>query len=103
MPGVMAYGATREPAIAAVRALALRVAADCIDHGAGDSRTVHQGLFGGMSRWRSVKAKQLLAALLRIEWAVASRVLTAVSSDPAGPTTHLRSVRATWDGPLHAH
>ena len=33
MPGVMAYGATRESAIAAVRALALRAAADCIDHG----------------------------------------------------------------------
>jgi len=33
MPGVMAYGITRESAIAAVRALALRVAADCIDHG----------------------------------------------------------------------
>ena len=33
MPGVMAYGATRELAIAAVRALALRVAADCIDQG----------------------------------------------------------------------
>jgi predicted RNase H-like HicB family nuclease len=33
MPGVMTYGATREAAIAAVRALALRVAADCIDHG----------------------------------------------------------------------
>lgn len=33
MPGVMAYGATREAAIANVRALALRVAADCIDHG----------------------------------------------------------------------
>jgi predicted RNase H-like HicB family nuclease len=33
MPGVMAYGATREAAIAAVRALALRVAADCIDNG----------------------------------------------------------------------
>ena len=33
MPGVMAYGATPESAIAAVRALALRVAADCIDHG----------------------------------------------------------------------
>jgi predicted RNase H-like HicB family nuclease len=33
MPGVMAYGATRDSAIAAVRALALRVAADCIDHG----------------------------------------------------------------------
>ena len=33
MPGVMAYGTTRESAIAAVRALALRVAADCIDHG----------------------------------------------------------------------
>jgi predicted RNase H-like HicB family nuclease len=35
MPGVMAYGATRESAITAVRALALRVAADCIDHGEG--------------------------------------------------------------------
>jgi predicted RNase H-like HicB family nuclease len=33
MPGVMAYGETREAAIANVRALALRVAADCIDHG----------------------------------------------------------------------
>ena len=33
MPGVMAYGDTRESAITAVRALALRVAADCIDNG----------------------------------------------------------------------
>jgi predicted RNase H-like HicB family nuclease len=33
MPGVMAYGATREAAVTAVRALALRVAADLIDHG----------------------------------------------------------------------
>jgi predicted RNase H-like HicB family nuclease len=33
MPGVMAYGTTRESAIAAVRALALRVAADSIEHG----------------------------------------------------------------------
>ena len=33
MPGVMAYSATRESAMAAVRALALRVAADLIDHG----------------------------------------------------------------------
>jgi len=33
MPGVMAYGDTRDAAIANVRALALRVAADCIDHG----------------------------------------------------------------------
>jgi predicted RNase H-like HicB family nuclease len=33
MPGVMTYGATREAAITAVRALALRVAADCLEHG----------------------------------------------------------------------
>jgi predicted RNase H-like HicB family nuclease len=33
MPGVMAYGETWELAIAAVRALALRVAADCMEHG----------------------------------------------------------------------
>jgi predicted RNase H-like HicB family nuclease len=33
LPGVMAYGATRELAVSAVRALALSVAADCMDHG----------------------------------------------------------------------
>ena len=33
MPGVMAYGESRDSAIAALRALALRVAADCIDRG----------------------------------------------------------------------
>ena len=33
MPGVMAYGPTRDAAVDAVRTLALRVAADCIDHG----------------------------------------------------------------------
>ena len=33
MPGVMAYSDTRESAIAAVQALAVRVAADYIDHG----------------------------------------------------------------------
>ena len=33
MPGVMTYGTTREAAIDSVRALALRVAADCIEHG----------------------------------------------------------------------
>ena len=33
MPGVMANGQTRELAIAAVRALALRAAADYIEHG----------------------------------------------------------------------
>jgi predicted RNase H-like HicB family nuclease len=33
MPGVMAYGASPELAIANVRVLALRVAADCLEHG----------------------------------------------------------------------
>ncbi len=33
MPGVVAYGSTRETAITAVRALALRVTAECIDRG----------------------------------------------------------------------
>jgi predicted RNase H-like HicB family nuclease len=33
MPGVLAYADTRELAIIVVRALARRVAADCIDHG----------------------------------------------------------------------
>ena len=33
LPGVMAYGASREQALAAVQALALRVIADRIEHG----------------------------------------------------------------------
>jgi predicted RNase H-like HicB family nuclease len=33
MPGVMAYGHSRDSAIASVRALALRVAADCMEQG----------------------------------------------------------------------
>ena len=33
LPGVMAYGATREEAIAAAKALALRVIADKVEHG----------------------------------------------------------------------
>ena len=33
LPGVMAYGATREEAVARVKALALRVLADRLDHG----------------------------------------------------------------------
>jgi predicted RNase H-like HicB family nuclease len=33
LPGVLAYGKTREEAIARVEALALRVIADRIDHG----------------------------------------------------------------------
>lgn len=60
MPGVMAYGDTRDQAIAAVRALALRV-----------FRALHAVLFHFMSRWRPVKAMQLLAAWFRIGWTVA--------------------------------
>jgi len=33
LPGVMAYGKTREEAISKVKALALRVLADRLDHG----------------------------------------------------------------------
>jgi len=33
LPGVLSYGATREEAVARVKALALRVIADRLDHG----------------------------------------------------------------------
>lgn len=33
LPGVLAYGATQDGATAAAQALALRVLADCVDHG----------------------------------------------------------------------
>jgi predicted RNase H-like HicB family nuclease len=73
MPGVMAYDATRESAIAAALVLALRAAADCIDLGEEIPEPLAKVLFGGMSRWKSVKARQLLAALLWIGWKVASQ------------------------------
>jgi len=66
----MAYGATRESAVAAVRAVALRVAADCIDRGEEIPEPLTKVFSGAMSRWKSVKARQLLAALLRIGWDV---------------------------------
>ena len=36
LPGVLAYGATREEAMAHAKALALRVVADRLDHGKAD-------------------------------------------------------------------
>jgi predicted RNase H-like HicB family nuclease len=36
LPGVLAYGATREQAMAHAKALALRVIADRLDHGEAD-------------------------------------------------------------------
>ena len=85
MPGVMAYGDTREAAIAFVRALALRVAADCIDHGEEVSGTAGESLLSRISHWRSVEDQQLLVALLRIGWAEAWR-----------NGSHRRLKRAGW-------
>jgi predicted RNase H-like HicB family nuclease len=49
MPGVMAYGASEQDAITAVRALALRVVADCIENG----EELPDGF--GMPRYRSAQ------------------------------------------------
>ncbi|MEG3439435.1 type II toxin-antitoxin system HicB family antitoxin [Pannus brasiliensis CCIBt3594] len=40
LPGVLAYGQTREEAIARVQALALRVLADRLEHGEGEATLV---------------------------------------------------------------
>ena len=88
MPGVMAYGPTREAAIAAVGA------------GSASYRRLHRsrrgrpaavrkGLLRRISRWPSVKAKRLLAALIRIGWTIAWQTDPIAASDGrAGPTTH---------------
>jgi predicted RNase H-like HicB family nuclease len=74
MPGVMAYGPTREAAVAAVRALALRVAADCIDHGEGvlqrsgwpkytfafhDTEEIGPGLLGQIAKKTGLRPEDL--------------------------------------------
>jgi hypothetical protein len=49
-----------------------------------------------MSRWKSVKAKQLLAELLRIGWEISwQKALTAGSNALDGPTTHLPFMTTT--------
>jgi predicted RNase H-like HicB family nuclease len=59
LPGVTAHGRTRKEATAAVQALALRLIANRLEHG----ETVPHD-------WPSMKAKQALAALLRIVWTI---------------------------------
>lgn len=58
MPGVMTYWPTREAAIDAVRALALRVAADCLDHA--------EAVPPGMSHRPTVKACRWRTGTARI-------------------------------------
>jgi hypothetical protein len=53
-PGVVAYGPMRDAAIAAVHALALRVAAACIGTGKTSS-ALYPDIFRFMSRWPRVK------------------------------------------------
>ena len=75
MPGVMTYGENQgELAISAVRtpALASALAADCIEHGEEtQNRLPKPSRPRGMSKWRSVKAKQLARRLATDQWEVA--------------------------------
>ena len=73
LPGVMAYGETAEVALAHVQALALRVLADRLDNGEGAAgpRECHlRDLGRRVSRWRSMRASRVFAALQRIGWSV---------------------------------
>jgi predicted RNA binding protein YcfA (HicA-like mRNA interferase family) len=69
LPGVLAYGATRDEALAKAEALALRV----IDGPFGTRRAcarVEQAVHSRLSQWPSTRARRVLAALFRIGWTV---------------------------------
>src|SRR5215469_3421597 len=68
MPGVMAYGVTRETAITAVRGLALGVAGGLLRQRGRHPRGFHEAPLGRMSQWKSVTVRQLLGALLPTGW-----------------------------------
>jgi hypothetical protein len=71
MPGVMAYGATREAARGGRLYRARRIS----------YRAVCPGLLRGVSHWRAVKAKQLLAACIapnRMGGSMAARLLSQI-------------------------
>jgi predicted RNase H-like HicB family nuclease len=66
LPGVMAYGATREQAATATRTLALRVPADRIENGEEFPPSPARLHGHSIMNWPSSKAKQVFAALKRI-------------------------------------
>ena len=66
LPGVLAYGATAQEAMAKAEVLALRVLAERLENNeTGTSGDLHRR---GMSSWPSSKASRVLAALYRIGW-----------------------------------
>jgi predicted RNase H-like HicB family nuclease len=73
LPGVTAYGRTKKRATAAVQALALRLIADRLSTGRRfPARWTYPSLPPKTVSpdWPSTKAKQALAALLRIGWRI---------------------------------
>ena len=69
LSGVLAYGRTRDEAITKVEALGLRVLADRLENNAGGAHlSAPDFLRRTMSEWPSAKARQVIAALLRIGW-----------------------------------
>ena len=70
MPGVMAYGDTRELGDRRSACAGLAGCGGLHRSRRRNSCPARQGFFGRVSHWWSVKAKQLLAALLRIGWTV---------------------------------
>lgn len=69
LPGVLAYGQTRQEAIDRAQSLSLRVLADRLDH--GERVPQMTDVFSvTVSYWPATKARRVLAALLRIGWNV---------------------------------
>ena len=71
LPGVLAYGPTRDQAVRRAEALALRVLADRLDH--GESVPEMSNVFSvapWRARWPATKARRVLAACWRIGWQV---------------------------------
>jgi len=64
LPGVIAYSATCEEAVARVKAFALRVLADRLEHGESISDPLQVFSRSGMSQWGSKKARVVLGVPL---------------------------------------
>jgi len=68
LPGVLAYGASAEEAMAKAEVLALRVLAERLEHSESAPQSISYHLRCGMSNWPSAKAARVLSALLKIGW-----------------------------------
>jgi predicted RNase H-like HicB family nuclease/predicted RNA binding protein YcfA (HicA-like mRNA interferase family) len=70
LPRVLCCGQDRDEAVAKVQALALRVIAERLEHREAPAEFLNVTFESSVSNWPASRARRVLAALLRLGWAI---------------------------------